>query len=139
MNTLLLIFFILDTSLILLFFWKTVKGYFLLKELINRETAKGKLIFLEQKKQLNKLYYFPVVEFKTSNYKTISFRSEKISGKVFKEDAPLEILYDPYAPNKAVIKGYENGQFRKGLYGTLGFTILNITIAIISLLVKFTL
>ena len=131
------IFFSMDAFAILYFFWKTVRGYFFLKELITWESAHGKLLFLEQKKQLNKLYYFPVVEFKTANYRTFTFRSRKINGKEFNDAAPLEVLYVPYAPDKAVIKGYENNQFREGLYGILVFTILNVTIARVSLLFKF--
>jgi hypothetical protein len=137
MNIPLQIFFILDAIILIFFFWKTIKGYFFLKELISWESSKGKLIFLEKKKLMNKVYVYPVVEFKTNNYRTISFRSEKINGKKFKEDDPLEVLYDPYAPHKAVIKGFENDQFNEGMYGTITFTILNVSIAIVSLLVKF--
>jgi len=136
-NILLQIFFILDALIIIFFFWKTVKGYFLLKELINWETAKGKLIFLEKKKILNKVYCYPVVEFKTNNFKTISFRSKKINEKTFNEEKQLLVLYDPYAPQKAVINGYENIQFKEGLNGTLIFTLLNLSIGIIFLLIEF--
>jgi hypothetical protein len=137
LNIPLLIFFIIDAAFILYYFWKTVRGYFFLKELITWESAKGKLIFLEKKKQLNKLYCYPVVEFKTNNFKTISFRSERIEAKGFSGDEPLEILYDPYAPNKAVIKGYEKVKFKEGISGTVIFTIFNVTLAVLFLLVKF--
>jgi hypothetical protein len=132
-----LIFIILDASLVLFYFWKTVKGYFFMKGLVNWESANGKMIFLERKKILNKLYFYPVVEFKTNNHKTASFRSEKIKGNTFSEDAPLIILYDPYDSNKAVIKGYENVRFREGMIGTMTLTVLNIAVAMLFLMIKF--
>jgi hypothetical protein len=137
MSTGFLIFMCLDASLVLFYFWKTVRGYFFMKGLVNWESAKGKMIFLEQKKIFNKVYFYPVVEFKTNSHKTASFRSEKINGNTFSEDTSLTILYDPYDSNKAVIKGYENVRFREGIIGTIALTVLNIAIAMLFLMMKF--
>jgi hypothetical protein len=137
MSILFLLFLIFDASLVLFFFWKTVKGYFFLKGMIDWESAAGKMIFLEKKKFLNNIYCYPVVEFKTSNHKTVSFRSEKINEKKFMEEKKLNVLYDPYDSNKAVIQGYENGKFKEGLMGTVALTIFNIVLAMLFLLIKF--
>jgi len=125
------IFIILDAALTIFFFWKITKGYFFLKEVISWESTEGKILDLIEVKRSEKFYHIPVVQFKIPDNKTIQFKSTKVKENTFSVNEKVEALYNPYYPYEAIIKGYENTQYKAGITGITVLILFNIIAGII--------
>ena len=125
------IFIALDAALTIFFFWKITKGYFFLKEVISWESTEGKILDLIEVKRSEKFYHIPVVQFKIPDNKTIQFKSTKVKENTFSVNEKVEALYNPYYPYEAIIKGYENTQYKAGITGITVLILFNIIAGII--------
>ncbi|HXA01335.1 MAG TPA: DUF3592 domain-containing protein [Cytophagaceae bacterium] len=126
-----LIFIIVDAAVTIFFFRKITKGYFFLKEVISWESTEGKIHDLIQVKRRDKLFYKPVVQFKTPDNKTVQFKSTRVKENTFSMNEKVEVLYNPSHPYEAIIKGYENIQYKEGITGVTALIIFNIAAGII--------
>jgi hypothetical protein len=122
-----LFFIVLDAAITIFFFWKTVQGYFFLKEVITWESSEGKIYDLIQVMKKQRLFQDPVVQFKTPDNRTIQFKSHRVKNNIFSIDEEVEVLYNPSDPYQAIIKGYENLKYKKGITGIASLIIFNIT------------
>ncbi|MFL5728383.1 MAG: DUF3592 domain-containing protein [Cytophagaceae bacterium] len=122
-----LIFICLDAAITIFLFWKIIRGYFFMKEVITWETTEGKILDIIQIMRNNRLYQDPVVQFTTPSHKSIQFKSIRVKENVFSLDDKVEVLYNPFDPYKAIIKGYEDLRYREGIREIIfliGFNIL---------------
>jgi hypothetical protein len=125
------IFITLDAALTIFFFWKITKGYFFLKEVISWESTEGKIVDLMHIKSNERFYRIPVAQFKTPDNKTIQFKSTKVKLNTFSVNEKVEALYNPYYPYQAIIKGYENTQYKAGIKGITMLILFNIIAGIV--------
>jgi hypothetical protein len=120
-----LFFIVLDAVVTIFFFWKTVKGYFFLKDVITWESTEGKIYDLIQVMKRQSLQD-PVIQFKTPDNRTIQFKSPRVKKNTFSIDEKVEVLYNPGDPYQAIIKGYENLKYKEGIKGIASLIIFNI-------------
>jgi hypothetical protein len=126
-----LIFITLDAALTIFFFWKTMKGYFFLKDAISWEITEGKIYDIIQVKQRRNQFQEPVVQFKTKDNRTIQFKSIRVKENTFTANEKIEVLYNPDDPYIAIIKGYENTRYKNGIKNITILIIFNISIGLL--------
>jgi hypothetical protein len=126
-----LIFISLDAALTLFFFWKTMRGYFFLKDVISWEITEGKIYDIIQIKRRRNQFQEPIVQFKTQDNRIIQFKSIRVKENTFTTHEKVEVLYDPYDPYRAIIKGYENTRYKDGIKNITILIIFNISFGLL--------